>query len=586
MPKQQKQQGKAERKKEKGYKGRPQPPGGPVRKGMVAVPCPRVQRGDKKAVPSHLQLARLLCNLYLPKWHSHILDEMRGLTKAGSKSNNTKKAMCVGKTPLEWILKVLPPVQQSLPAVDRIACLQLLEADGDGFLLECVLNRKKKADTKKSKAKVESQFSENIPMCTYPINEGSDNQWSTVILVVPQASVFYLASHGDKVNSNESRVGFHTLPMSWLRIHRKTGTPASGSFIKSIQSVTRLHTGKIDRSTTVMPAYQLDDFEDGAPLLAPDFYRTKEPRSIGTQAEARQVYNCLLNEAKTSGSFRYGCRRYIRGSVHSQIPATCFVLDQTKMGNVVMPVTVRDIHGRVGELSYVQVTSALKEFQLLHQLQLASARIRGKASNCRQHAGDSGKMFALGEMKIAGVAGLTVTKATDYVSGGGLLPSICRKSAAFAEKELRGILPAMHNLEREAGRSPIPEMGGVHGPTCTNNVSCDLENASHYDVGDGSIGYSIWVELVPGEASNWFFVLPNILINVGGTTFQGIAIKLFHGVCIAWDGRVIRHGTSLTQRNSSSDDVGQGKKGPNSCFGWFWAADMKSAQVAMEINAS
>jgi hypothetical protein len=97
-------------------------------------------------------------------------------------------------------------------------------------------------------------------------------------------------------------------------------------------------------------------------------------------------------------------------------------------------------------------------------------------------------------------------------------------------------------------------------------VSYNLCNSTHYDVGDASVGYSIWVELNPGEAKNWYFVLPNVIIQYMGKTYNGLALKLSHGTCIAWDGRVICHGSS---------DVEVEKN--NGCFGWFWSADMRGA---------
>lgn len=49
---------------------------------------------------------------------------------------------------------------------------------------------------------------------------------------------------------------------------------------------------------------------------------------------------------------------------------------------------------------------------------------------------------------------------------------------------------------------------------------------------------------------NWYFVLPNVYgkKSPNGCTYNGVAIKLTHGTLISWDGRLIRHCTSVMQR--------------------------------------
>jgi hypothetical protein len=64
-------------------------------------------------------------------------------------------------------------------------------------------------------------------------------------------------------------------------------------------------------------------------------------------------------------------------------------------------------------------------------------------------------------------------------------------------------------------------------------------NASHYDPNTGaSYSYAaIWsCQHNEDGVGNWYFVLPNLIgYNEDGTCFQGIAIRLQHGVVIAWD---------------------------------------------------
>ena len=73
-----------------------------------------------------------------------------------------------------------------------------------------------------------------------------------------------------------------------------------------------------------------------------------------------------------------------------------------------------------------------------------------------------------------------------------------------------------------------------------------LGNAAHDDVHDASQGFSVWMEDIPGTATNWYFLMPNVHgVNNDGTHYNGIAIKLRHGTAISWDGRVVRHCTAV-----------------------------------------
>jgi hypothetical protein len=67
------------------------------------------------------------------------------------------------------------------------------------------------------------------------------------------------------------------------------------------------------------------------------------------------------------------------------------------------------------------------------------------------------------------------------------------------------------------------------------DMSVDLGNASHYDVGDVLQGFSVWTEEVPpGLAATWFFVMPNVCGMNNGAPFNGVAIKLYAGMVVSF----------------------------------------------------
>ena len=67
----------------------------------------------------------------------------------------------------------------------------------------------------------------------------------------------------------------------------------------------------------------------------------------------------------------------------------------------------------------------------------------------------------------------------------------------------------------------------------------------------------MWVESNPGTAEGWYFLLPNVIVCPSDGDYScpkgGIAIRLKHGVSIAWDGQVIRHGTTVHTPGLNAD---------------------------------
>jgi hypothetical protein len=520
------------------------------------------QRPEKVNYPSHRQMGRLASYLVQPKYTSSIIDSIVSVVETSRKGNDCKieSGPKVGKTPISWIQNAFPEEMES--SICLIKLQEILHIQVHGIFMECVLNRRPK---KKKRKTSESEMAETIPILTYGNGHGSgsDNQWSTVVLLLPHSGIFYVAHHGGIVS--QEKKGFRGMPMSWLRLQRHIGQPAAGSFLKSISRCYGVYFG-LNQPKLNIPCYQWNDYEPGTPLLPPDMFGDK---SIEAIVARRQYYNESVNNAHNSGSFRYGCRRYVKKAHHHKIDDGVLRIDQRTMGDVQLAVTIRDANGRPQDLSYIQI-SCVKNTKLLAALCIGSKRLKGQPANARQHVGDHGKMFCCGEMAVTG-SKMKVTQPTKILQDENILSEINELSASFAKDAFISVLPTMQHIETMSGRVPIKEMGGSSSPSCRIITSYNLGNASHYDVGDASVCYSIWCELEPGSATNWFFVLPNVLVKYGGETYHGVVITLFHGVGISWDGRMIRHGTSITNTGTKT----------NGCFGWFWSADMNSAKVSL-----
>lgn len=544
---------------------KPHPPGDFVRKNMGVITKPSRQRGDKAAVPSHQQMAKLCSMLFdnlseaetcVVKMSSLVKEEQETLQVLNKSSNvmTEHSKSLVGKTPISWLETVLS-VCASRYKVEQVPCMDLIHCGCTGYFVECVLSRR--PSKTKLRTSTESNLSESIPLIEYSGEDSSDSMWKTVLLVLPHSATFYPAR-------NFSRGGIQALPISWLRLRRSSGIPAKGGYAKSIEKIYQI-VSTLSFPRLTLPCYQMNDEEDGVPLLPPDSFSGE---LVSHPSKAKQMYR---EQMPLSKSFRYGCRRYVKSALHQNLNDEVLILDQHEMGNVQLAVTVRDKNGRVHDISYIQVCNALDEPSLLLLLEKGGNRLKSRPGNCRLHTGDKGRMYAVGEIKRAGVTGLVRTKVTDLLAADDLLKEICAQSSQFARKAFMSVLSAIKQIENQAGRSPDNTMGGANGPACSMNISSNLGNATHFDVSDASVGYSVWTELVPGSATNWYFVLPNIVIKHEGRSYNGVAIKLFHGVAIAWDGRIIRHGTSIT--NAGSTD--------NRCFGWFWSACQSGAEVSL-----
>jgi hypothetical protein len=121
------------------------------------------------------------------------------------------------------------------------------------------------------------------------------------------------------------------------------------------------------------------------------------------------------------------------------------------------------------------------------------------------------------------------------------------------------------------------------------DMSSNIGNSSHLDVHDASPGFCVWTEEMLGRGANWFFIFPNVHgLKPDGTPFHGLAVKLFHGVAMSWDGRKIRHCTSLSHPDGEGCGmVGEGKsRFENHLYGTFTAAKEKIVRVGRAQSAA
>ena len=198
--------------------------------------------------------------------------------------------------------------------------------------------------------------------------------------------------------------------------------------------------------------------------------------------------------------------------------------------------------------------------------------VRNGSAGARAGKGDLGRMYPIGCRINTFGKKVRYTTSSDVPSTR-LLSKAVAASSKLASVTIPGVLRVARDLENDASMKVLKGMDGdgyLCSVTHSMDLSVNLSNSSHYDVNDASQGFSIWTEEHPGTTDDWYFVLPNMhgTFPNSDKEYYGIAIKLTHGVLISWDGRRIRHCTSMMNRRGN-------------VFGTFFAAKTKLVKYGM-----
>ncbi len=453
--------------------------------------------------------------------------------------------------------------------------------------------------------------------------DASDPLFMGYIVVCIMTSSFYCLHY-----QGSEKPFLSPLPNSWLRLRAKDGLPAKNSFIKSILNVTGIRIGTHHNNLNVLKlqGYQLDDDDEQAPLIVPDILPmedledksktqyTSDLEKKGIHFARKHLYQELLRQSQTN---KVGCRHYVKGALTNKPSGNFLVVDPVSMGDIDIKIALwtkrrylvnatsnpksdvsthsgtdenttdpkvcegikvgayviqKDDKNLVVDRTWVRIRR-VRDFECSEKL-LASlhkvARALPAQGGSRNHLKDVGTMFAVGKR-------INYRKeCVDYSLGknnscvANENPLSCKLGRSFAEVQYSEVLNNMKFTESACGISPPLEMGGSAGITSSMAISKNLGNATHMDVNDASVGFSIWHETHPGSAENWFFILPNVVVSHEDKTYQGIMVQLSHGVSISWDGRVLRHGTAVPKNVGKLTD---GKT--NHVIGTYWGACAK-----------
>jgi len=300
---------------------------------------------------------------------------------------------------------------------------------------------------------------------------------------------------------------------------------------------------------------------NGPPFILPD--RLSEDGTLKESVMDKTAY--FVERAISTNTFMKSKREYIRN----------WFCEETNRSGDVFTIVAKDLNEN-GAVVTVEIddpcvtlptTSKCTPFRLCVALctdDAAPAAVvelgqqldkRCKGGNCRKDGG--GSMWALGRRTIGSTIDHYRTAeegANESLASRELLQRVQSLLTAtimgfkgFLQGSLfHPLLFSLRSKERAHNVIPARVLCGHEGVTATCVVSRDLYNESHVDVNDDGGCVSIFGEERPGTASNWYLCFPNMKICDRGRWYYGIRIALCHGAVVSWDGRVMKHFTSVT----------------------------------------
>jgi hypothetical protein len=465
---------------------------------------------------------------------------------------------------------------------------------GDIVVFDAVLDRKK--CIRKELLSVTNMYGfDDVIFIPVPKDGSSalfldESAWRTIIVWLPSARCFYCPAYWSKYGLGGGGTicvlsRLVPMPSSWLGLHLME----EGSFTsKKTHLINRWFGMHICRLRTSIPdslqasptrfyGVHHSDWAKYTPILAPDqkgaerdFLYNERRREVTGNTVTRRTFvgpepsdmerflfwleYRLLLLSPDNGTCTAGCRCYVTRRFHEHFPPTCLLLDPEDFGGAFdIHLTMKDHSGETYcQDNIVSVRTVHKDSDLLGKLNAVASTLfkRKGVSNCRSTSGDYGKMVPLGRVYRGGEHEAAIHKIREGDDSVTALRDSLHDVFKSVSDEARNLFaPVVHQIRQTEslhGIAPDYPLGGEHGICSSAAWSMDLGGASHMDTNDGSTGIVFWHEQEPGQANNWKFVMPNVTIERDGTTYYGLAIRLRHGVAAAFDGREIRHCTSVT----------------------------------------
>jgi hypothetical protein len=327
---------------------------------------------------------------------------------------------------------------------------------------------------------------------------------------------------------------------------------------------------------------EIDESPASSPFIFPDSITTA--LGVAPSSLNREDYFVLRSSviASKGDTFKKGAREYLNGRLYCQTHTpdvlTIKAIDLDE-GGLLIHVGLADKFGHPKKGTLKQKNKFQLRVARVHDPPLLASIVglgdvtflRCRKGNARVSDDIVGHMWALGSRPDGTKnVGYVTSSERDKESQYGLtqlLPvQACLKNTerllvswlrdGSGHAHWKSVLNRLRAPERKAGIYPDASMGGKHAVTASCMLSYDLGNESHYDVNDMGSCVSVFAEKRPGRATNWYLCFPNMKVQHGGVTYYGLRIELCHGAIVEWDGRVMKHFTSVTSLGTSNHVYG------------------------------
>jgi len=252
-----------------------------------------------------------------------------------------------------------------------------------------------------------------------------------------------------------------------------------------------------------------------------------------TPEERREAYN-KKRASTDSRKFTNKNNNYVNGTFYGEVPNSVHKIEAT-VDNPKIDLKIDLMDGRSSTIR-IRLVHSLK-MQLMNETahKNVSEHLAGyKKGNAHTHVeggNKHSKMFAFGERNPGQEYATNKRMEEDWK----IMQEFVKIKESILEEEFQDTLNTIRNMEEN--ESNLNLLGKY---SRTLDISFNLSNPSHLDRGDQCKGVSMWLSNFPSsDNDSWWFVLPNLSINGS----DGVAIHLKHGLCIDWEGSIIRHCT-------------------------------------------
>ena len=493
---------------------------------------------ERDALPSSCQIMQLLSMAVVPeerkefrrRFRTAMRDEV--FVKREERPCGRDKSLC-GRTPMTVVGRAF----ECMP-------VQLCSADGifpesgsrsgflnDFYIMDVILNRGPPrvggvgvhVEGRKSAAAVPCDDVCPVSSCRADdLDDERDAFFRAAILFLPQCGVFYCSR--DRHLGDAGLAGtFRAYDMSWLRLEKTDCgdninyyTFGQNSYVKRFDtdrlspddcklslghglgmpyrrvSAWRISTGYLHPALQKRVIYRaVQTRDDELPSLAPDFVAGNDYRSVPHEYRAHDYRNRL----ETSRSAREGCRWYVTGAHHYDVPPSCLIIDPKLENFVDIWTEIDGIPCRYSVVSVRYVSSVSDGHDgdrenMLGAIQQHCQRFRCSNSSrgtVRANSSDVGWMIPIGSRitpeRVDGGDDIVYTK-------------IAYAANAYAEANTENGLQQVVADFAKIGITCFPQVHSVIRDTEQNSGLCPVQGMDGMCVHDG-----FWRRIDDGDES-------------------------------------------------------------------------------------